>query len=93
MGAVRAHTHADGRRTEIADDNLWGVYLRGADEWHAANSMWDAMKTAQETNAAYWKQTQKDPSPNDPWFWAIPDVWPFTESAHKDALQKQAAER
>lgn len=75
------HQHADGsRRQHTASElELWGVYLRGADEWHAAKSMWDAVKMAHITNADFFAT---EPSPNDPWFWATPDVWPFTPEEH-----------
>ena len=82
------YMHVDGRRT-VADENLWGVYLKGPDEWHAAKSMWHAMELAHQTNADWIKHSKRDPSLNDPHFWATPDLWPFTESEHQRILREE----
>lgn len=83
---VKGHTHVDGSFSyPDAEPPLWGVYVRGMDEWHAAASWSDAMKRANGLNAAI---ASREPRENDPHVWSIPDLWPFNGEDHAADLAK-----
>lgn len=89
-----SYVHADGGPTRDGvtfDDTLWGVYVRGMDEWFAASGRRAAENHAQALNAAMIGRV-RTPHPFDPICWAVPDYWPFDATAHALALSRQAAE-
>lgn len=87
---ARGHTHVDGSFSyPDADPPLWGYYVRGMDEWHAAASRLDAMRCANALNVAI---ASREPRERDPHVWSIPDLWPFSGADHASELTKQATE-
>ena len=79
------HTHADGSQTEYITPELWGVYVRGQDEWRAYESRKDAEVAAQAINDKICSLTKNLHSPH---VWAIPDLWPWSAEDHASELAK-----
>lgn len=83
---AKGYTHVDGSFSyPDAEPALWGVYVRGMDEWHAAQSWHDAMKDANTLNGAI---AIREPRENDPFVWSVPDLWPFSGDDHAADLSK-----
>lgn len=83
---AKGHTHVDGSFSHPdADPPLWGVYVRGMDEWHAAASWHDAMNRSNALNVSI---ASRAPREHDPHIWSIPDLWPFSGDDHAVELKK-----
>lgn len=86
-----SYTHADGAVTDFdkREPSLWGVYIRGQDEWLAAPSRYDAEQDAQYLNGNVCSMSKTRMSPV---LWAVPDLWPWSDEDHAAELKKRAAE-
>jgi len=76
--------HADGEVRD-SDPKCWGVYIRGADDWIAHVSRKKAEEAALAFNERIVAGMHYDE--NDPWDWAIPDLWPWDQASHDAALR------
>lgn len=85
-----AYTHADGAVTDFdkRDPALWGVYVRGQDEWFAAASREGAEEYAQTLNREVCAVLKNRLSPT---LWAVPDYWPWSAEDHAAEIQKLLA--
>lgn len=89
------YQHADGGYTRaVFDENLWGVYVRGADDWYASASRAAAEEHAHALNTSLLRNYEKRGRHGfDPVCWAIPDYWPLGADAHAHELARQHLEQ
>lgn len=84
---AKGYTHVDGSFSyPDAEPPLWGIYIRGMDEWRAAKSWHGAMQMANGLNAEI---ASREPRENDPHVWAVPDLWPWSGADHALDLGKE----
>lgn len=93
---MSTYVHADGGPTREGarfDDTLWGVYIRGVDEWYAATSRAEAENHANDLNTAILRNyAKRGRSRFDPVCWAVPDYWPFGPERHAHSLAQASEE-
>lgn len=85
-----SYTHADGAVTDFdkREPALWGVYVRGQDEWFPATDREGAEQYAHSINTEVCKLIKNRLSPN---LWAVPDFWPWSVEDHAAELEKLVA--